>query len=621
MGSFSFGPLRSSFFRNVLENILTPRITREAAIGWAERCGAVTQILSSAEHLSNPHERRRGGLNDWTIARRSIDHGLFVRLVDQTARPGMTAGLHVVKIAAASILLSSHGGHRTRLVCNTLVSGIAFVLAPRHHYGGDGADQVSFLLHVVSASGRAARQRPAVTDASLWFLALQGTMAYAVSGWVKLAGVRWRRGDALSGVMRTRTYGSAWLHRLLMTHPRLGQLMSGAVLVLECAFPVIYFVGRGRLAVPFVAAASAMHWGIGAVMNLGRFIPAFHGYYGAILYTALPREGDQEQRSDLVVPWTLTLVGMGGAVLALAAALRRERVMEVRDGAATVTTPDGAQLVARRVDPARGDDGQWVVLLEHGLTSSPWYWEWVVRGLTDRGVPAVTYHRAGYGPSRRGSGADLKAVIDGAVSMASYVREAFPGRRLLLVGHSLGGYVAALAAERSPNLIDAVALVDPTHPRQLEVSAHQREASDMLRSNLAISRVTLTLGLGALLDDREWHARLPEEARDAVSAETKDARLWAAGAREWRAALRHFDTRPEDPRLMQPLAVISAGLSLQLDPAIGELHESMTSWSGNAVHRVVPGSSHDRIVSVEEDAGQVVETLIRLMSAVEASAA
>lgn len=143
----------------------------------------------------------------------------------------------------------------------------------------------------------------------------------------------------------------------------------------------------------------------------------------------------------------------------------------------------------------------------------------------------------------------------------------------------------------------------------------------MLRSNLAISRVTLTLGLGALLDDREWHARLPEEARDAVSAETKDARLWAAGAREWRAALRHFDTRPEDPRLMQPLAVISAGLSLQLDPAIGELHESMTSWSGNAVHRVVPGSSHDRIVSVEEDAGQVVETLIRLMSAVEASAA
>ena len=72
---------------------------------------------------------------------------------------------------------------------------------------------------------------------------------------------------------------------------------------------------------------------------------------------------------------------------------------------------------------------------------------------------------------------------------------------------------------------------------------------------------------------------------------------------------------------MQPLAVISAGLSLQLDPAIGELHESMTSWSGNAAHRVVPGSSHDRIVSVEEDAGQVVETLIRLMSAVEASAA
>ena len=574
----------------------------------------MAQILSSAEHLSNPHERRRGGLNDWSIARRSIDRGIFVRLVDQTARPGVTAGLHIVKIAAAGVLVTSLGGNRTRIACNTLVSGISFVLAPRHHFGGDGADQVSFLLHAVSASGRTARRRPAVTDASLWFLALQGTMAYAVSGWVKLAGVRWRRGDALSGVMRTRTYGSAWLHRLLVRHPRVGRLMGGAVLMLECAFPVIYLVGRGRLAVPFVAAASAMHWGIGAVMNLGRFIPAFHGYYGAILYTALPRQVEQEERSDLVAPWMLALVGTGSAALALAAALRRVRVMTVPVGASTVSTPDGALLIGRRSDPAREDDGKWVVLLEHGLTSSPWYWEWVVRGLVDRGVPAVTYHRAGYGPSRRGRGADLNAVVDGTVSMAAHVRERFPGRRLLLAGHSLGGYVAALAAERSPHLIDAVALVDPTHPRQLEVSAHQREASEMLQSNLAISRVTLNLGLGAFLDDREWHARLPEEAREAVSAETKDARLWAAGAREWRAALRHFDTRPQDPRLTQPLAVISAGLSLQLDPAVAGLHQSMSSWSEHAVHHVVPGSSHDRIVSVEQDAGHVVEELLRLMS-------
>lgn len=120
----------------------------------------------------------------------------------------------------------------------------------------------------------------------------------------------------------------------------------------------------------------------------------------------------------------------------------------------TVTTRDGLALVTRHWPLPDGVAPRGVACLVHGLGEHINRYEHVARHLNTWGWAVVGYDHRGHGRSPGGRGRlahgddllhDLAAVLD-------TTRQAYPGQRLLLIGHSLGGLIAGrfVAAQASP---------------------------------------------------------------------------------------------------------------------------------------------------------------------------
>lgn len=591
-----------------------PTTTREQALTRMERTSAVTHLVASLEHLARPSERGYGGMNNWEISRDAspVRNRAARRALETIGRRDVTTGLHCARVASALTLLSPWGGRGVRLGADLSLAAISYALHPRHHYGTDGSDQVSFLVQGLAALGRAAGHRTQLADAALWAAGLQATMSYAVSGWAKLAGPSWRNGTALQGVMRTRTYGDRRMWELARRFPRTSRVMGAGVLALECGFPLVY-VGRGRLAVPFLAGTTMMHLSIARVMALGRFLSSFTAMHPAVLYTTRERSttgaGGAVVRSDTVAH--LTAIAVAG--LAVAAAHSRRTTARVSRGGRGderyLRTADGNTLAYRRWGTE--DPSTPLYVFEAGLLSTSEHWDWMADELSAHGT-VLTYQRAGYGASTLEPGTAL--LLDDLVDHAVELVEGLAGEReVVLVGHSLGGYLAVRAAARVPERLRTVVLVDSSHPDELRRSPGQAKGSEGLTTAFPMMAASLELGLGALLEIPEWVNALPEPARATALAQYRDPRHWHTGRREWAATLRDFESEPGLPELEVPVLSLSAQVTLDQDPEQKDMHQEMAELGPDGAHEIVHGADHDSIVSHEthaRSAGRMIRDFV-----------
>jgi pimeloyl-ACP methyl ester carboxylesterase len=379
---------------------------------------------------------------------------------------------------------------------------------------------------------------------------------------------------------------------------------------MECTFPAV-FLGRGRLAPLFLASASAFHIGNARIMGLGRFVWSFMSMHPAILYATGP--GEWTGRRGRVVDSrddTLPKVCAGLTAAAVGAILqgqarRRFGVLRGRGDEQTLTTRAGNRLAFRRTGP----DGGPVVVLEAGLLSTAEHWEWITQELAER-LPVVTYHRAGYGPSRyRGAGGyRLDAAVDDLVELVEHVAD---GRQVLIVGHSLGGYLALKAAERAPRRVAGVGLLDSSHPAELQRSSRQAQGQEVFTTGLTMMPISLSLGLGALLKRPDWVDALPEPVQGLALAQYRDPRLWAAGRREWDAVVEEFgrfDGRLPDIKV--PLLVLTAGFTAANDAVQKELHDELADAAPRAESHVLEEADHDSLLT-DANAARRVAGLIR----------
>jgi pimeloyl-ACP methyl ester carboxylesterase len=100
--------------------------------------------------------------------------------------------------------------------------------------------------------------------------------------------------------------------------------------------------------------------------------------------------------------------------------------------------------------------GEPVVLLVHGSMDRATSFRRVMRHLPD--VTVVAYDRRGY------AGSAGMAPSDDFAVQADDLLEVLDGRRAIGVGHSLGGNVVLAAAERRPDLLDAVVVYETPEP-------------------------------------------------------------------------------------------------------------------------------------------------------------
>jgi alpha-beta hydrolase superfamily lysophospholipase len=135
------------------------------------------------------------------------------------------------------------------------------------------------------------------------------------------------------------------------------------------------------------------------------------------------------------------------------------------------TMPDGAVLPARAWLPPQGVAWRGVILALHGFTDSRDGWE----------LPAPVFAQAGYAvfaPDQRGFGATAdrggwagtQRMVDDAVALMAQLRARYPGQRMILMGESMGGAVAALVAARPGPGPDATVLLSPAvwGPEQMD---------------------------------------------------------------------------------------------------------------------------------------------------------
>jgi pimeloyl-ACP methyl ester carboxylesterase len=582
-----------------------PTLTRGQALERMERINACTHLMASAEHLARPEFRRQGGLNHWLVSRESsaFRSKPARRVLEFVGEPRVTTALHALRVVTAAAALLPGGSRRRRLALDTTLATTSVLLHPRHHYGTDGSDQVSFLVQSVAAVARSSRS-PLVADAGLWAIGLQGTMSYAVSGWAKIAGRTWRQGQALEGVTRTMTYGDEWAWRLTRRFPRTARAMGAGVLALECAAPVAY-LGRGRLAQPYALGVTAMHLGIARTMALGRFVPAFLSMHPAQLYTARDRSSTAAEpggvRSDLVP----RMLGFAAAGLATAAVLNRREVRRTvlagRGDERFLDVGAGDRIAYRRTGRV-GAPGP-VYLFENALLATPEHWEWIADAV-GRTAEVVTYHRVGYGPSIATSGPrSLDELVGHAARLAGAVAE---GRPVVVVGHSLGGYLALRLAARIPDQVRAVVLVDSSHPEELIRSPRQQAGADSLTQTFPLICHSVELGCGALLEVPEWVLTLPEPARRTALAQYRDARIWKAGRREWAATLEVFGAGEPVPELDVPVLGLSAERTVAQEKVQLTLHEELAeAGDRRSRHEIVPASNHDTILTLQGPAEAV----------------
>jgi pimeloyl-ACP methyl ester carboxylesterase len=606
--------ITSAVPRKVASAVFSPLpVGRDRALGLSERLAAATSLTSSLEYLTQRHEMDKGGMNDWEIAKDSIAHAnpLLRRLVDLASGPRTTTALHLTRAGVATAMLLP-GRSNWRGAGSLFLGATSALLGPRQHYGSDGADQVATLVQLATGGARLVPS-PAAKDALLWYVALQSNLSYLVSGWVKLLGPDWRDGSALSGVMRTHTYGHEGMHAWIRNNPRAARLLAHGVLALECLFPLAY-LKEGRLTRPVLASAAAFHLANGYFMGLGRFATAFPAMHPLIAYTAAPRSHPAVAgRDDRALPAALTLLAGATAVAAGTAVQRRIRATEGWRTSRVLTTRHGNRLQYEEMSV--GDGERPVFVLAAGLLSTSEHYAWISERLsyeTPYGV--IVYARAGYAGSRRRATTvyrlsesvdDLVDLVNGAVA---------PHRKVILVGHSIGGELVRRATQRLGGRVHGVVYLDSSHPDQFNRSAQQRVTGAGLGGTFASMSRALRLGTGALLTRPWWIRELPAAYQEKVFAQYADARMWYAARREWKALQEDFAAFPGRLPTIEgvPGLVISAQRTVDRDPDQLLMHRELAEAHRGAPSEtvVIEGAGHDTLLLNSRLAGQVTDRVL-----------
>lgn len=249
---------------------------------------SVGVLIASLELLTLRSEFRNGGLFDWGVLKTAsrfaliVDRGKYSRPISHSAFVPAVAG---GRAFAALMLMFFYKSSSISTACVMAVVAASIALYWRSPLGLDGSDQMSTIVLVAVGIHKMFRYDVQVAEASLWFIAVQGCLAYFVAGVAKLVSPVWRNGEAVRRIFSTRTYGSQTAADLVGDRRSVCVTLSWLVIAFECSFPLALLFGTPGFVV-FAVLGFAFHITNAVVMGLNTFVWAFLACYPAILFCA-----------------------------------------------------------------------------------------------------------------------------------------------------------------------------------------------------------------------------------------------------------------------------------------------------------------------------------------------
>jgi hypothetical protein len=240
---------------------------------------AAAELLTCAELLAIRSQFRVGGLADAALTS-PPGHFVLVRRVSVGWIPVLATAETVLALALLGLVFAG-----LDLLPAILAITIAVILRNQLSPAGrDASDDMSVIVTASLAIALVGRRDPSVTELAFGFITAQLCLCYATSGITKLAGPRWRSGQALPAIMRTASYGSPSAAALLDRVPFLALALSWLVIACEISFPVLMVLG-GSAGVCALACGALFQLSVAALMGLNRFVPWFLAGYPAAFWT------------------------------------------------------------------------------------------------------------------------------------------------------------------------------------------------------------------------------------------------------------------------------------------------------------------------------------------------
>lgn len=255
-----------------------------------------------------------------------------------------------------------------------------------------------------------------------------------------------------------------------------------------------------------------------------------------------------------------------------------------------------AEIPAFRVDVSGSGPA---MLLVPGLDSSGAVWT----GITDRFKDRYTCHvltLAGFAGQPPLATPSLAAVRD---AILSYIEDQHL-ERPVLVGHSLGAFLAFWVASTAPEKVGSVIAIDgvPFLPALMNPSA----TVDSIKAQAESMRTALTSASAA---QRERQSQMSLAAMISDPAQVAVALKWAAASDPRTSAqsmvdLMTTDLRPEVSRIATPVLLVMAGGLFASNPAALSLSERAyeSQIAGIARHRTVVAVKARHFIMLDDPA-------------------
>jgi len=245
---------------------------------------AIGLVVTSAQVIANRALFGPGSLLDWDAVRHWHGTGLVARVlaVAVPADPSSVVAVAALRCAAAVALIAAVLAGASPAAPLVGIVAANALLTLRIPAGLTGADQMANVVGLALLIGQIAGtpRAPALT---LAFIGLQSCLAYTTAGFVKYGQAGWHDGSFIREIFSTRSLGQPVVARWMQQSGRLSSLVGKAIVIGECAFPLILILPPEAMVVA-LGLGLAFHLAAAVIMGLNTFLWVFPATYPALLY-------------------------------------------------------------------------------------------------------------------------------------------------------------------------------------------------------------------------------------------------------------------------------------------------------------------------------------------------